>query len=414
MPPVVLIVGTLDTKAREVAYLKDRITENNCDTVIMDVGIFAQSDVNPEISREQVANAAGRSIAEILALKDRKLAVFTMMLGGAVIARRLREGGRVSGVISIAGGTGTHIATAVMRDLPVGIPKLMVSTVASRDVSPIVGGKDITLMNAVVDLFGDNHLTRNVLAQAAGAIAGMVHARAEPGSGKPVVGLTSFGPLNDAAMASMALLEGLGYEVVPFHAIGAGGTAMEALIEQGEIHGVLDLAMHELADHLHRGYCGDITEQRMATNGPEPVPRVILPGGLDIVAFEGVSLDDVPEALRTRKFASHDFRSFVRTSAQDYQRLAGDVAQRLERLEAAVTIVIPLKGWSKADTEGSPFYEPETNQVFLDMLKPMLPAKVKVIEVDANINDDACVTIAVHELHTLMTTRIESYCDKRS
>jgi uncharacterized protein (UPF0261 family) len=155
-------------------------------------------------------------------------------------------------------------------------------------------------------------------------------------------------------MTATALLEELGYEVVPFHAIGAGGMAMEALIEQGEIHGVLDLSLHELADHLYAGYCGDIGPQRLATAGPHAVPRVVLPGGLDIIAFEGVSREDIPVVLRDRKFASHDFRSFVKTSAHDYERLAEDVADRLGRLHAAVPLSSPSRAGPKSTPKGAP------------------------------------------------------------
>lgn len=179
--------------------------------------------------------------------------------------------------------------------------------------------------------------------------------------------------------------------------------ATEALIEQGEIHGVLDFSLHELADHLYAGYCGDIGPQRLATAGPGAVPRVVLPGGLDIIAFEGVSREDIPVALRDRKFASHDFRSFVKTSAHDYERLAEDVADRLGRLHAPVTFIIPPKGWSKVDTEGSPFYEPHTNEIFIEKVKPLLPDRVKLLETPANINDELCVKLAVEELHRLMT-----------
>ncbi|MDQ7784601.1 MAG: Tm-1-like ATP-binding domain-containing protein [Desulfomonilaceae bacterium] len=407
MRPVVLIVGTLDTKAGEIAFLRERITAGGCDAIVMDVGVFSQSELDPDIPRDRVAEAAGRSVREILDLKDRKLAVFTMMKGGAVLARQLLEDDRVSGVVSCAGGTGTHIAAGLMRSLPVGVPKLMVSTVASRDVNPIVGDKDITLMNSVVDLFGDNYLTRRVLAQAAGAIVGMVTAPEVHGSGRPVIALTTFGPLNDAAMTSTTMLEDLGYEVVPFHAVGAGGMAMEAIIEQGVIDGVLDLALHELADHLYAGYCGNIDRRRLATAGPKKAPRVVLPGGLDIIAFETVSREGVPEQLRDRKFAPHDFRSFVRTSARDYERLAEDVAERLGRLESPVTFIVPLQGWSKVDMEGNSFYEPHTNEIFIEKVRHLLPPGVKMLETDSNINNVQCVKLAVDELLYLMDGNVD-------
>ncbi|MEI8181582.1 MAG: Tm-1-like ATP-binding domain-containing protein [Desulfomonile sp.] len=408
MPHTIAIVGTLDTKGKELEYLKKLIEDQGCDTIVVDVGVFPQSFVHAEIGRDEVALKGGSSVSEILERQDRKFAIQTMMQGGSQVLRSLNDEGRFSAIISIGGGTGTHIATAIMRTLPIGIPKLMVSTVASRDMSGIIGSKDITLMHAVSDIVGLNFLTRKLLADAARAITGMVYNSLAPDPNKLVIGLTSYGPLNQCAFAATVSLEQLGYEVVPFHAVGTGSMAMEDLVDQGIVHGVLDLALHEFADELYGGYCKYIGPGRLETAGRKGVPHVILPGGLDMIAFECASLEGFPAELRNRRFLSHDFRSFVRTSAQDLFTLAEVISGKLRRAKHPPTIMIPLKGWSKADSPGGPFYDPETNQVFVSRLKEQLSGShVRILEVDANINDPECSAMAVSELHRLMRVRVQ-------
>lgn len=403
MERTIAIVGTLDTKGKALEYLKQQIETQGCKTLVVDVGVFAQSVLHPDISREEVALKGGSSVSQVLASRDRKFAIETMMKGGAEILADLYTLDKFSGIVSIAGGTGTHIATGIMRALPVGVPKLMVSTVASRDVSGIIGSKDITMMNAIADIVGLNFMTRKLLEDAAGAITGMVCNSLELNTPKPVIGLTSYGPLNDCSFEATELLEKLGYEVIPFHAVGTGSMAMEDLVDQGIVQGVLDLALHEFADELYGGYCKYIGPNRLETAGRKGVPHVILPGGLDMIAFECVSLAGFPPELRDRKFLSHDFRSFVRTSSEDMHRLAEIIAEKLKRAQHPPTVILPLKGWSKADCPGGPFYDPAVNQVFSTRFKERLDGtSVRILEVDKNINDPECVAIVVSELHGLM------------
>lgn len=402
MDRTVAVVGTLDTKALEIRYLKDEIEARDCGTLIVDVGVFPQDRVKPDVGREEVARAAGWDVADMLQKGDRSLAVKIMMEGGARLLKELYDGGRFSGIVALGGGTGTHIATGIMRGLPIGVPKIMVSTVAARDMSMIIGSKDITIMHAVADIAGLNFITRKILAHAAGAIVGMGTSNLKPPAKKSVVAMTSFGPLNQAAFYAKYMLEELGYEVVPFHAIGPGSMAMEDLVDQGVVHGVLDLALHEFADQMYAGYCGRIGPQRLETPGRKGIPHVILPGGLDMIAFECTSPEGVPEALRERRFLAHDFRSFVRTNTEDLAHLAEVVATKLNKAVKSPTVVIPLDGWSKADSPGGPYYEPDTNRSFVSTLKACLSPSVRVVEVDANINNEYCARRAVTELHTLM------------
>lgn len=402
MRVTVAIVSTMDTKGREIAYLKDRIEKLGCTTLVIDVGVFAPVGISPDVSREEVAGAAGSSISEILGQGHKGAAFHTMSKGALQKISQLYAERGFDAIVSVGGGTGTHMVAGAMQALPMGVPKLMVTTVASRDVSAIVGSKDITLMHAFCDIIGLNFMTKRLLGTAAGAIVGMVSVKRAPSPDSRVVGLTSFSPVNRCARSAQEMLGAFGYEVVPFHAVGSGSMAMEALINDRVIRGVLDLSLHEFADQIHNGYCKNIGPDRLENAGHMGLPHVILPGGLDMIVFECTSPEGVPEHLRNRKFVSHDFRSLLRTNADDYIRLAAIIAEKVNRAIRPPTLVIPLKGWSTIDDEGEPFYEPETNRVFVSEIKSRLLPRVKVVEVEAHINDDACAKIVASELHDLM------------
>ena len=319
-----------------------------------------------------------------------------------MVVQDLHRNGRFSGIVSVGGGTGTHIGMGIMRSLPLGVPKLMVSTVASRDMSELIGTKDIAVMHSVIDVLGLNAISRRILANAGLAIAGMAKKSRKIQSEKPIIGLTSFGFITEGAMRVKALLEGLGYEVAAFHANGTGGMALEDLVEQGLISGVLDYALHEFADQLYGGYCGGIGPGRLESAGKRGIPQVVVPGGLDCIVLEFASLETMPERVKGRKVFWYDFRSGVRTSVEDVIGLARTIADKLNRAKGPVTTLIPLRGWSEADSATGPLYEPETNQAFITELKSLLNNHVTVIDVDAHINDEVFARAAVSELDRLM------------
>lgn len=388
MNPVVVIVGTLDTKGQEVDFLRSELSKTACRTIVIDVGTLHPPSCPADISRSDVALAAGTNIDDIYRRGDRKGAIESMILGASTIAGRLHREGSLAGIASVGGGTGTHIGMGVMRSLPLGIPKLMVSTVASRDMSKLIGTKDITVMHSVVDMLGLNPISRKILSNAAAAIAGMASNSKEIHSEKTVVGLTSFGFITEGAMRVKAKLEHRGYEVAPFHANGTGGMALEDLIEQGIINAVVDLALHEFSDSLYGGYCGDIGPTRLETAGRFGLPQVIVPGGLDCIVMEFDSIETMPPNLRGREVFWYDFRSGVRTTSEDMVRLAEIIAKKLNRSHGPTKVVIPLGGFSEADALGAPLYAPEVNQVFVSELRTRLDSKVEVIEIQAHINDE--------------------------
>jgi len=402
MPPNVVILGTLDTKGEEVGYLKEVIHEAGCATSIVDVGTLNPPAFHADVTREQVADAVGLTMDELAQRNDRRLAVETMIEGASAILGELHRQGKVSGIISVGGGTGTHIGTGVMRSLPLGVPKLMVSTVASRDMSRLIGTKDITVMHSVTDILGLNAISRKILSNAAAAIAGMAANAGAIRSEKPIIGLTSFGFITEGAMRVKAMLEGLGYEVAPFHANGTGGMAMEDLVEQGLISGALDFALHEFADEMYGGYCGDIGPGRLEAAGKRGIPQVVVPGGLDCIVLEFNSLETMPAQVKGRKVFWYDFRSGVRTSREDMARLATKIAGKLNRATGPTSFMIPLGGWSEADAPGGSLFEPETNQAFMNNLKALLNGSVEVIEVDAHINDEEFSRAVALKLDSMM------------
>lgn len=402
MPPTVVIVGTLDTKGEEVGYVKELVQAEGCSTIVVDVGILHSPVIAGDISREQVASAGGTSLEQLLLRKDRRLAVQTMIRGASALVKDLHDQRRLSAILAVGGGTGTHIGTGVMRALPLGIAKLMVSTVASRDMSQLIGTKDITVMHSVIDILGLNPISKRILANAASAIAGMAFKADEIRSAKPIIGLTSFGFITEGAMRVKKRLEALDYEVAPFHANGTGGMAMEDLVEQGLISGVLDFALHEFADQMYGGYCGDIGPGRLESAGARGIPQVVVPGGLDCIVLEFNSVETMPPDLRDRKVFWYDFRSGVRTSREDMSRLARTIGDKLNRAKGPTTFLIPIKGWSEADAAGHPLYEPATNGVFVTELKGILDDRIEIIEIDAHINDEAFTEAAASHLHAMM------------
>jgi uncharacterized protein (UPF0261 family) len=402
MPNNVVIIGTLDTKGQEVEFLRESIIGHQCVPIVLDVGILNPPTTVADILRERVALAGGSNLEELLRRKDRRLAVQTMIRGAAELLRGLNKQDELSGIIAIGGGTGTHIGMGVMRTLPLGLPKLMVSTVASRDMSNLIGTKDITVMHSVVDILGLNAVSKKILSNAAAAIAGMAKQGGKISSDKPIIGLTSFGFITQGAMRVKTMLEGLGYEVAPFHANGTGGMAMEDLIDQGLISGVMDLALHEFADALYGGYCGDIGPGRLESAGRIGLPQLVVPGGLDCIVLEFNSVETMPPDMRDRKVFWYDFRSGVRTNREDMARLAATISGKLNRANGPTRVMIPMKGFSEADAIGAPLYEPITNQAFLSALKSGLNPEIEVIEVNAHINDAEFAEAAVSTLNSMM------------
>ena len=375
----VAVVGTFDSKGEEHEFLKTRIEERGCRALTINVGTKCPSSnpVDIDFYREMVKEKNGLSRDQIIR---------EVISRAKQMIHHLHESGEISGIISAGGGTGTYICTSIMHGLPLGVPKLMISTVASRDMSETVGVKDITMMHSVSDILGVNTVTGRILDNAAGAICGMVNNRWETTLTKRRVALSFFGFITRAAENVKKQLEDRGYEVVPFHANGTGGMAMMELAAEGYFNGILDLATHELADAYMAGYCGGIGEKRYEPVPGRPIPRLVVPGGMDCIVLE-FTRDNIPLQFRDRKIFYYDFRSAIRVNAHESRLLAGQLSEKLNMDPENVRVLIPLKGFSEADQENGPLHDPATAQVFVKAFKNGLVPGITVKTEDLHINE---------------------------
>ncbi len=387
MKRTVAILGTLDTKGVEYKFVKDQVEANGASTLVIDVGIMGQPAFTPDIPASEVAKAAGVDLNSLIKERDRGRSIATMSKGAASIVKALYERGKFQGIISLGSTGGTTIGTTAMQALPTGVPKLMVSTVASGNTRPYMGLKDITMMPSVVDIAGINRLSRQILTNAAGAIAGMVktEVKAEAQS-KPLISATMFGVTTPCVTKARAILESAGYEVLVFHATGTGGRAMEGLIRDGFIKGVMDVTTAELADELVGGVLS-AGPNRLEAAGELGIPQVIVPGALDMVNFGPP--ETVPDKFKGRSFYQHNPTiTSMRTTRDENTQLGKIMAEKLNRAKGPTTVVIPKQGWSAINSEGQPFYDMEANAAFVESLKSNLGEQVHLIEMDNHINDE--------------------------
>ncbi len=396
MAKTVGIVGTLDTKGMEFQFIKEQIEASGTSTCVVNTGIIGEPHFEPDVSAGEVAEAGGTSLQALQDGGDRGVAVAAMAEGAAKIIAELKSDGKIDGVISLGGSAGTTIGTTAMRAVPVGVPKIMVSTLASGDTSPYVDTKDVSMMYSVVDIAGINSLSRQILANAAGAIVGMVNAEVPAAEDKPLIGATMFGVTTPCVTKARELLEDAGYEVLVFHATGAGGRAMEDLVKGGFIVGVLDVTTTELADELVGGVLS-AGPDRLEAAGDLGVPQVVAPGALDMVNFGPP--DTVPEQFKDRTFYQHNPTvTLMRTTVEENTELGRIMGQKLSQAKGPTTVIIPQQGVSAIDQEGQPFYSAEAEAAWIENLKANLGDNVTLIEMDNHINDDAFATKLVETL----------------
>ena len=379
--PTVVLLGTLDTKGVEYAFLRDRLLEHGVDVLVVDVGVYDPVGLEPDVSREEVAP----NVAELAAAADRGAAVTAMAAGAEAVVQRLYAEGRLDGILALGGSGGSSIGSRAMRALPVGVPKLMVSTMAAGDTSDYVGGTDITMMASVTDVAGLNSISARVLANAAAAMAGMVGAPpVEHDDSKPLVGATMFGVTTPCVDHARAVLEQRGYEVLVFHATGTGGRAMEELVESGFLAGVLDATTTELCDDLVGGVLS-AGPDRLEAAGRASIPQVVSLGALDMVNFG--ARDTVPPQFADRNLYVHNPSvTLMRTTKEECAELGRRIAAKLSAATGPTVLFIPLGGVSLIDAEGQPFHDPEADAALFAAVRE---AAVEVIEIDANINDEA-------------------------
>lgn len=402
--PVVGIVGTLDTKGREFEYLRDRIRARGAETLVIDCGTGGAAHFTPDVNAEEVAAAGGTALAELRERNDRGESVSAMARGAAVVAARLFGEGRLHALISLGGSAGTTIGTAAMRALPVGVPKVMVSTMASGDTRPYVDTKDICMLYSVVDVAGINRLSRRILANAAGAVVGMLEAPEEgTADDRPLIGATMFGVTTPCVTLAREVLEAAGCEVLVFHATGSGGRAMEDLVKGGFLAGVLDITTTELADELVGGVLS-AGPSRLEAAGARGLPQVVCPGAVDMVNFGPP--ETVPGRFRDRLFYHHNPTvTLMRTTPEENAELGRITARKLNQARGPVAVLLPARGVSAIDREGQPFHDPAADSAYREALEETLAPTVRVVELDAHLNDPEFARTAASLLLEMMDYR---------
>ena len=383
--PTVVMLGTLDTKGHEYGYLRDRISEHGVETILVDVGTF-DPQIAADISHTEVAAAGGADVEQLATAGDRGAAVTAMADGAAAVLARLHGEGRVDGVIGVGGSGNSSIVTHAMRVLPVGVPKLMVSTLASGDTRPYVGAVDVTMMYSVVDIAGLNQVSERILRNAAGAIAGMASAvTADREQLGQLIGATMFGVTTASVTRARERLEELGYEVLVFHATGTGGQSMEALARAGYLAGVLDVTTTELADDLVGGVLS-AGPDRLEAAGEIGLPQVVSLGALDMVNFG--PRETVPPQFEGRNIYVHNPTvTLMRTTPEECRELGRRIGRKVSAARGPVALFVPLRGVSAIAVEGQPFHDPEADAALLDGLRETLSPGIEVHELDTDVND---------------------------
>ena len=401
MKKCIAVLATLDTKGQEAWFIRDQLMALGSSALLIDVGVMGQAAVRADASREKIALAGGTSLPDLLRDPTREVAARVMAEGATVIMKKWLAKNRVHGVIGLGGLQGTALCSQVMRALPYGFPKVMVSTVASGDTSAYVGVKDITMMFSVSDILGLNPFTRAILARAAGAVHGMGLVDVSmpaAGEGRPVIGMTNLGVLTQGAMKALEYFESAGYEVIVFHAVGSGGRAMEQMMTEGIIRGVFDYAMGEIADDLYGGLRAGGPE-RLTVAGKLGLPQVLCPGGAEHLGILVDPPNSIPEKYREHTYVFHNPVVFVpRLKPEELVAVAREIAERLQHTTGNAVFMIPLGGTGSYAKAGGPLHDPEGDRVFFQELKSRLPSCIEIVERDTHAEDPAFVKEAVDRL----------------
>jgi uncharacterized protein (UPF0261 family) len=401
----VAIVGTLDTKGVEFAFLKAEIERRGCATLVFDAGVSGTPAFAPDVAAEEICADEAHSLADLRKLdRGTALEIMARMLPQTV--KRFFDEGRFDGIISMGGGGGTALGTSAMRPLPIGVPKVMVSTIAAADTSPYVGSSDIMMMPSIVDVAGLNRISRTIFANAASAICGMVNGRSDRptlSDDRPLIAASMFGNTTRAVNHARALIEKQGFEVLVFHATGTGGRTMERLIAEGFFAGVLDLTTTEWADEV----CGGALSagpNRLEAAARSGVPQVVTPACIDMCNFWA------PETIPAR-YAGRTFHNWspnvtlMRTTPEENAEMGRIFAAKLSAAKGPVAVLVPLKGFSEIDAPGKPFWWPEADQAFVDALRSALRPDIPVQLLDHNVNDPEFSEQAANTLLQMLNKR---------
>lgn len=400
----IVILATLDTKGREADYVKQQIEKFGDTALIVDTGVTGTPMTKAGVTREEVARAGGMELADILKNPSREIAAPVMANGATALVTQLAAEGKVHGTVAMGGTQGTTLSTKVMRALPYGFPKVMVSTMASGNVAPWVDIKDITMMFSVTDIMGLNPMMRRILANAAGAVCGMAEAQVQvEQAAKPLVGITTVGITTKGAMKAAEVLEQAGYETVTFHANGPGGRAMEQMMKEGIIGAVLDYATIEVSNEMYHGLLAGGLE-RLMTAGKLGLPQVLCPGAVEVLVYN--EPETVPPPFNTRTLIRHSPQiTDVRLNKQEMAAVGREVVKRLQNTRDNAVFMIPTAGYDSYAVEGQGFHDPASDAGFVEELKSNLPKNITIVERNTHIDDPAFATEAAQTLIGLIENK---------
>ncbi|NMB88549.1 MAG: UPF0261 family protein [Chloroflexi bacterium] len=401
MAKTVVIVGALDTKGKEFAYVKDLIEKDGLQTLVVDFGVMGSPEFAPDVPRSEVARLGGGDLSVLSNGQHKDEAMKVMAAGLRAVVSQLYADGKLDGILGMGGSGGTSIATTAMRALPVGVPKVMVSTVGGGDVSAYTGSKDITFIPSIVDVAGLNSISRVIFANGAGAIAGMVRLEKPEAAGeKPLVTASMFGNTTQCVDRARKVVEDAGYEVLVFHATGTGGKTMESLVTDGYAVAMLDITTTELADEV----CGGVFSagpERGTAAPRKGIPTVLVPGCVDMANFGGI--DTVPEKYKGRKLYEWNPNvTLLRTNVEENRKMGEMLAAAANAAQGPVAVILPLKGVSMLDSQGNQFWDPEADGACYDAIRKNLRPDIELIESDANVNDPEFADLCAHTLLSLL------------
>jgi uncharacterized protein (UPF0261 family) len=401
MKKTVVIVGALDTKGKEFLYVKDLIEKEGLSTLVVDFGVMGKPDFPPDITREEVARAGGGDLAALTSGQHKDAAMKLMAVGLKAVVMRLYAEGKLDGILGMGGSGGTSIATAAMRELPVGVPKVMVSTIGGGDVSAFAGSKDITFIPSIVDVAGINSISQVIYANGAGAVAGMVKMEVPKASeAKPLISASMFGNTTKCVDRARGLLEEAGYEVLVFHATGTGGRTMESLISDGYIVASLDITTTELADEV----CGGVFSagpERCLAAAHKGIPAILAPGCVDMANFGGIGT--VPEKYKGRDLYEWNPNvTLLRTNVEENRKMGEMLAAAANASTGPVAVILPLKGVSMLDSQGEKFWDPAADAACYNAIRDNLRPGIQVIESNHNINDPEFADLCANTLLKLL------------
>ncbi len=396
----VAILATLDTKAAEADFMRKEIEALGGKAMLIDIGVVGEPGVEANVSREEIIGAGGGSLEELLDNPSRAKASPFVIAGATKTMLKLQESGAIDAVLTLGGTQGTSTCAPVLQALPYGFPKVMLSTAASGDTSPFVGIKDITMMFAVSDILGLNVFSRKILANAAACAWGMgqIERSITRSTAKGVIGMTNLGVLTQGAMHALTVFEAAGYEVITFHAIGAGGEAMEQMMKEGIITAVFDYAMGEIADGVY-GVLRASGPERLTVAGKLGLPQVICPGGSEHLGILVSEPNKVPDGWDDHQIVWHSPYVFVpRLDADQQARVAEAIGERLEHTTGNAVFLMPLKGVSSYSAKGGALYNPELDQIYWELLQSSLPDSITVEALENNAEDPSFVEYAAGKL----------------